>query len=67
MDRYYRSILVNLPFINSGKNVMAPSDNAGWLPLPATLVISRNGTVLFSEAHADFRVRPEPQDVLSVL
>ena len=67
-ELYYRSILVNLPFINDGRNVMASTaKKAGMLPLPGTFVIGTNGTILFSEAHADFRVRPEPQDVLSVL
>ncbi len=68
MQQYYRSILVNLPFINSGKNVMAPPDSSVWhLPLPATFVLDRSGTVRFAEAHADFRVRPEPEDVLAAL
>lgn len=68
MQRYYRSILVNIPFINSGKNVMAAPDDAVWkLPLPATFVIGQDGTVRFAEAHADFRVRPEPEDVLTAL
>jgi peroxiredoxin len=53
---YYLSILVNLPFINGDTN---------WrLPLPATYVIGRDGRVLFAEAHADFRVRPEPEEAL---
>jgi peroxiredoxin len=53
---YYLSILVNLPFING-----EPS----WrLPLPATYVIGRDRKVLFAEAHADFRVRPEPEEAL---
>lgn len=68
MERYYRSILVNIPFLNGGKNIMAPEDAGTWrLPLPATFVVSQEGFVLFSEAHADHRVRPEPEDVLSVL
>lgn len=68
LQRYYRSILVNIPFINSGKNIMAAPDDGVWkLPLPATFVIAQDGTVKFSEAHADFRVRPEPDDVLTVL
>ena len=68
MQRYYRSILVNIPFINSGKNVMAAPDDAVWkLPLPATFVVNREGVLTFSEAHADFRVRPEPEDVLAAL
>jgi len=56
---YYRSILVNIPFVNG--------DESWRLPLPATYVIARDGRVLFAEAHADFRVRPEPEEVLSVL
>jgi len=54
---YYLSILVNIPFVNGEKS---------WrLPLPATYVISREGRVLFAEAHADFRVRPEPEEALA--
>jgi len=37
------------------------------LPLAATFVLDRTGKVIFSEAHADHRVRPEPQDVLAAL
>lgn len=56
---YYRSILVNIPFLNG--------DETWRLPLPATIVLNPAGKVLFSEAHADHRIRPEPSDVLSVL
>jgi peroxiredoxin len=68
LQRYYRSILVNIPFINSGKNIMAAPDDSVWkLPLPATFVIAQDGTVKFAEGHADPRVRPEPEDVLAAL
>jgi peroxiredoxin len=54
---YYLSIMVNLPFVNG-----EPS----WrLPIPATYVLDRDRRVLFAEAHADFRVRPEPGDALA--
>ena len=54
---YYLSIMVNLPFING-----EPS----WrLPLPATYVVARDSRILFAEAHADFRVRPEPEEGLA--
>jgi peroxiredoxin len=54
---YYLSILVNIPFVNGEKT---------WrLPLPATYVISPAGRVAFAQAHADFRVRPEPEDALA--
>ncbi len=53
---YYKSILVNIPFVNG--------DESWRLPLPATYVIARDGRVVFAEAHADFRVRPEPKEAL---
>jgi len=54
---YYRSILVNIPFVNG--------DQSWKLPLPATYVIGRDGRVAFAEAHADFRVRPEPEEAFA--
>jgi peroxiredoxin len=54
---YYLSILVNIPFING--------DTSWRLPLPATYGIGRDGRVVFAEAHADFRVRPEPEEALA--
>jgi peroxiredoxin len=57
MQQYYKSILVNLTFING--------EPSGTLPLPATYVISRKGNILFAEAHSDFRVRPEPEEALA--
>ena len=59
LQKYYRSILVNIPFVNG--------DESWRLPLPATHVLGQDGRVLYAEAHADFRVRPEPEDVLRVL
>ena len=57
-QHYYRSILVNVPFVNG-----EPS----WrLPIPATYVIGKDRRVLFAEAHADFRVRPEPEEALAI-
>ena len=64
---YYRSILVNIPFANSGKSYDAAPDSAWRLPMPATFVLRPDGTIAFAQAHADFRVRPEPADVLAIL
>jgi peroxiredoxin len=58
-QRYYRTILVNIPLVNG--------DSSWRLPLPATYILGKDRTVLFAAAHADFRVRPEPRDVLDVL
>jgi peroxiredoxin len=57
--QYYRNILVNIPFVNG--------DESWRLPLPATYVLRQDGTVLYAEAHADFRVRPEPREALAAL
>ncbi|RRA49914.1 AhpC/TSA family protein [Acidipila sp. EB88] len=59
LQRYYRSILVNIPFMNG-----EPSYR---LPLPATYVVAQDSTILFAKAHADFRVRPEPVEALAAL
>ena len=64
---YFRSILVNIPFANSGLSYDTAPDPAWRLPLPATFLLRQDGTVAFAEAHADFRVRPEPADVLAAL
>jgi peroxiredoxin len=59
LRRYYRSILVNIPFVNGEQS---------WrLPLPATYVIAQDSTILYARAYADFRVRPEPGHVLSAI
>jgi peroxiredoxin len=65
--RYYQGILVNIPFVNSGCTYKNATESSWRLPLPATFVVTRDGTIAFSEAHADFRVRPEPADVLAAL
>ncbi len=56
---YFRSILVNIPYVNG--------DDSWRLPLPATFAVDRSGKIVFSEAHADFRVRPQPEEILSLL
>ena len=57
MREYYQSILINIPFVNG--------DESWRMPLPATYVISPDGRVVFAEAHADFRVRAEPEEALT--
>ena len=56
---HFRAMLVNIPFLNG---------NDSWrLPLPATYILDSSGKVLFAEAHADHRIRPEPTRVLDAL
>ncbi len=57
LREYYRSILVNIPFVNG--------EESWQLPLPATYALAKDRKVLFAEAHADFRVRPEPEEALA--
>jgi peroxiredoxin len=79
---YLRSILVNIPFINSDlgsrttgyrpghgglEGPDSNSDEVWRMPIPATFVVRQDGEIVFAEGHADFRVRPEPLDVLNLL
>ncbi len=64
---YFQSILVNLPFANAGLNYHTATEESWRLPLPATFVIRPDRVIAFAEAHADFRVRPEPAGVLAAL
>lgn len=64
---YFQSILVNIPFNNAGLSYRNATEASWRLPLPAVYVIAQDGTILFAEAHADFRVRPEPAEVLAAL
>jgi len=72
MQAHYRGILINLPFIHGAQRSPAGDDLTWRLPLPATFVLAgpasaAPGAVLFAEAYADHRVRPDPADVLRAL
>jgi peroxiredoxin len=64
---YFRKIMVNIPFVNSGKMYKTATESSWRLPLPAAFVVNQAGTITFSAAYADFRVRPEPADILAAL
>lgn len=55
----YRSTFVNLPFANG--------DSSWELPIPATFVVERGGSILFASANEDYTDRPEPLEILSVV
>jgi peroxiredoxin len=65
--RYFQSILVNIPFNNAGLSYHNATEASWRLPLPAVFVVDPTNTIIFSDAHADFRVRPEPAAVLAAL
>jgi len=66
-QRYFQSILVNIPFNNAGLSYHTATEQSWRLPLPSTFVINQQNTITFAEAHADHRVRPEPAEVLAAL
>jgi len=55
----YRRAFVNLPFANG--------DESWELPIPATFIVERDGTVLYASANEDYTERPEPVDILQAL
>jgi peroxiredoxin len=54
----YRRAFVNLPFTNG--------DESWELPIPATCILDRDGTVLYASANEDYTERPEPDDIVAV-
>ena len=67
MRRYYQSILVNIPFANSGLSYTTAPDAAWRLPLPGLFLIQPDGTIAHSAACADPRTRPDPEELLALL
>ena len=65
--RYFQSILINIPFNNAGLSYHTATEASWQLPLPGVFVVRQDSTLAFAEAHADFRVRPEPSHVLAAL
>jgi len=55
----YQRAFVNLPFVNGDE---------GWeLPIPATYIVDRDGTVRYASANEDSTERPEPSDIVRSL
>lgn len=51
-----------------GLNIPDKNDADEWaLPISATYVIDRDGTIIYAYTDADYRDRADPQDVLAVL
>jgi peroxiredoxin len=55
----YMRTFVNLPFVNG--------DDSWELSIPATYVIERDGTVIYSSANEDYTERPEPSEIVALL
>ncbi len=58
-EAIYRRAFVNLPFTNG--------DDSWELPIPATFMLDRFGTILYASANEDYTERPEPTDILELL
>jgi peroxiredoxin len=58
-EAVYRRVFVNLPFANG--------DESWELPIPATYILDRDGTILYASANEDYTERPEPSDILNTL
>jgi peroxiredoxin len=58
-EAVYRRAFVNLPFTNG--------DESWELPIPATYIVDRDGTVLYASANEDYTERPEPGDIVAKL
>jgi peroxiredoxin len=55
----YQRAFVNLPFVNG--------DESWELPIPATYIINRDGSVVYASADEDYTERPEPADIVRLL
>lgn len=55
----YRRAFINLPFANG--------DESWELPIPATYILDRDGTVLFASANEDYTGRAEPEEIVRSL
>jgi peroxiredoxin len=58
-EAVYRQAFVNLPFTNG--------DDSWELPIPATYILDRDGTIIFASSNEDYTERPEPSEILNVL
>lgn len=55
----YKRTFVNLPFVNG--------DESWDLPIPATYIVERDGTVFYASANEDYTERPEPAEIVNIL
>jgi peroxiredoxin len=58
-EAVYRRAFVNLPFTNG--------DDSWELPIPATYILDRDGTVLYASANEDYTERPDPTQIVEIL
>ena len=42
-------------------------DDSWTLPIPANFVVDQKGIIVYSDANPDYRVRPEPEEIIELL
>lgn len=58
-EALYKRTFVNLPFVNG--------DDSWQLPIPATYIVDRDGTVVYASANEDYTERPESTEIIAFL
>jgi peroxiredoxin len=58
-EAIYRRAFINLPLTNG--------DESWELPIPASYIVERDGTVLFASADEDYTARAEPEEIVERL
>lgn len=58
-ETIFRRAFVNLPFANG--------DDSWELPIPATYILDRDGTIFYASANEDYTERPEPTEIVAAL
>ena len=58
-EAVYRRAFVNLPFANG--------DESWELPIPATYIVDRDGTILYASGNEDYTERAEPREIVDFL
>ena len=52
---------------SSGLDLEKRNADGRWiLPVPGTFVIDRSGSVAYAHVDADYRTRPEPQEIVAI-
>lgn len=59
LEKVYRQFDINLDKYNS--------ENAWTLPMPARLIIDREGIIRHAEISVDYTIRPDPQETIAEL
>ena len=59
LEKMYESIYTKLPGYNG--------DQSWELPLPATYIVTPDGMISYARVDADWRLRPEPEEILKSL